>query len=70
MGDCEYLKSDSTLIPISYKLCKIVGPVLLDAFNKQLLAIEKFHVLGHSLGGQCAGILGQSVIQGGKKLKR
>lgn len=55
---------------------KQLGPelakVLLEMFDHGL-DINKFHIVGHSLGGQMAGIIGREILKrtkGEKKLKR
>jgi len=53
-----------------------LGPVLaknLIAMFEQGLDIDKFHIVGHSLGGQMAGIIGREIIKrtnNEKKIKR
>lgn len=49
-----------------------MGGILLEMLTEGL-EITKFHIVGHSLGGQLAGIIGRTIIeksQGAAKLKR
>lgn len=54
------------------KLGVVLGGILLEMLTEGL-EITKFHIVGHSLGGQLAGIIGRTIIeksQGAAKLKR
>lgn len=54
------------------QLAPELAKVLLEMFDHGL-DIEKFHIVGHSLGGQMAGIIGREILKrtkGEKKLKR
>ncbi|XP_061386543.1 lipase member H-A-like [Musca vetustissima] len=52
---------------------KQLGPVLAKMLLQQFengLDIEKFHIVGHSLGGQMAGIVGREIYARSKKTKK
>ncbi|XP_013113989.2 phospholipase A1 [Stomoxys calcitrans] len=52
---------------------KQLGPVLAKHLLKQFdngLDIDKFHIVGHSLGGQMAGIIGREVWERSQKTKK
>lgn len=55
---------------INLKLCKILGSILEQIFDKSILHIDKFHIVGHSLGAHCASSIAQSMIRGNKTLWR
>lgn len=60
------------MIYFCLQLGKPLGDVILNAFSRGL-DIEKFHVVGHSLGGQLAGLCAKEIINksnGQRKLKR
>lgn len=55
-----------------FQLGNVLTTILLSAFRKGL-DIEKFHVVGHSLGAQMAGVIGRKIISKSnqsQKLKR
>lgn len=57
---------------ISFQLGNILSTIVLSAFKKGLNS-EKFHVVGHSLGAQLAGVMGRKIISKSnqsQKLKR
>lgn len=56
----------------TFKLGNVLATHVLSAFKKGL-DIEKFHVVGHSLGAQLAGVMGRKIISKSnqsQKLKR
>lgn len=57
---------------MSFQLGNTLASVVLSAFRKSL-DIEKFHIVGHSLGAQLAGVMGRKIIaksNQSQKLKR
>lgn len=49
-------------IPNSYKVGEVIGKALLK-MKKEGFRLEKFHLVGHSLGGHLVGFIGRSVYK-------
>jgi pimeloyl-ACP methyl ester carboxylesterase len=56
----------------NFQLGEAMADTLLEMFSEGL-NVEKFHLVGHSLGGQLAGYIGRTVLartKGGVRIKR
>lgn len=69
----NWIVFSSLILPWApFQLAKKIAAILLDAFRKNILKIESVFVVGHSLGAQLGGIIGQHFKKQsfGTKLRR